>query len=130
MSTLAEPGSRPVTSPRDPEALAALVHTAGSTGEPKAVMLSHRALLAHAEHTDALDFVGPQTTVLGLLPFFGVFGLNAVLGGWLRSGARLVIMDGFDGFFDVVHGEEVTNLPAAPALLYRIRQRRSLAPPI
>ena len=121
LSTLEQPGSGPVTSPRDPEALAALVHTAGSTGEPKAVMLSHRALLAHAEHTDALDFVGPQTTVLGLLPFFGVFGLNAVLGGWLRSGARLVIMDGFDGFFDVVHDEEVTNLPAAPALLYRIR---------
>ena len=47
-----------------------------------------------------MDFVGPQTTVLGLLPFFGVFGLNAVLGGWLRSGARLVIMDGFDGFFE------------------------------
>ena len=122
LSTLAAPESGPVSSPRDPEALATLVYTAGSTGEPKAVMLSHRALLAHAEHTYALDFVGPQTTVLGLLPLFGVFGLNAVLGGWLRSGARLVVMDGFDGFFDVVHGEAVTNLPAAPALLYRIRQ--------
>ena len=97
------------------------MYTAGSTGDPKAVMLSHRALIAHAEHTYALDFVGPQTTVLGLLPFFGAFGLNAVLGGWLRSGARLVVLDGFDGFFDVVHREEVTNLPAAPALLYRIR---------
>ena len=122
LSTLAGSGSEPVIAPRDPEALSALVYTAGSTGDPKAVMLSHRALIAHAEHTYALDFVGPQTTVLGLLPFFGVFGLNAVLGGWLRSGARLVVLDGFDGFFDVVHREEVTNLPVAPAVLYRIRQ--------
>ena len=48
-----------------------------------------------------------------------MFGLNAVLGGWLRSGARLVVLDD-DGFFDVVPGEQVTHLPTAPALLARI----------
>jgi long-chain acyl-CoA synthetase len=120
LSALAEPDRGAVTSPRDPEALAALVHTAGSTGDPKPVMLSHRALLAHADHTAALEVVGPETTVLAALPFFGVFGLNAVLGGWLRSGGRLVVTDGFDAFFAVVHGEQVTNLTLAPALLRRI----------
>ena len=126
LSALAQPGSGSVTSPPDPEALAALVHTAGSTGDPKAVMLSHRALLAQTEHTATLDLVGPETTVLAMLPFFGVFGLSAVLGGWLGSGSRLVVLDGFEGFFDVVHGEQVTNLPTAPALLSRIvRDERS-----
>jgi long-chain acyl-CoA synthetase len=76
-------------------------------------------LLSHTEQAEVLGF-GPQTTVLALLPLSGVFGLNAVLGGWLRSGARLVVLDGFDGFFDVVPGEQATHLPAAPALLARI----------
>lgn len=92
LAAVAAGGGSPVDSPPDPEALAALVHTAGSTGEPRPAMLSHRALLAHTEQADVLGF-GPQATVLALLPLSGVFGLNAVLGGWLRSGARLVVLD-------------------------------------
>jgi long-chain acyl-CoA synthetase len=120
LAALAGKGAGPVTSPQDPEALAALVRTAGTSGDPKTAMLSHRALLSHIEHAAALDVVGPATTVLAMLPLFGIFGLNSVLGSWLRAAARLVIMDGFDGFFDVVRGEQVTNLPVAPALLYRM----------
>jgi long-chain acyl-CoA synthetase len=120
LQALAGQGTGTVTSPRDPETLAALVLTAGTSGDPKTVMLSHRALLSHAEQAAALDLLGPSTTVLAMLPLFGVFGLNAVLGSWLRSGARLVIMDGFDGFFEVVRDETVTNLPVAPAMLYRM----------
>jgi long-chain acyl-CoA synthetase len=120
LHALAGQGAGPVTSPQDAEALAALVLTAGTSGSPKTVMLSHRALLSHIEHAAALELVGPTTTVLAMLPLFGVFGLNAVLGSWLRAGARLVILDGFDAYFDVVREEEVTNLPVAPALLHRM----------
>ena len=120
LQALAGQGAGPVTSPQDPEALAALVCTAGTSGDPKTVMLSHRALISHTEQMAALDLVGPSTTVLTVLPLFGVFGLNAVLGSWLRSGAQLVIMDGFEDFFDVARDEAVTNLPVAPALLYRM----------
>lgn len=120
LDELADHGDAPVASPPDPEALAAVVHTAGSTGEPKAVMLSHRALLSHTQHAAALGIVGPATTVLAMLPLSGIFGLNAVLGAWLQSGARLVVLDGFERFFDAVVAEEVTDLPVAPALIYRI----------
>jgi long-chain acyl-CoA synthetase len=120
LSALAPAEPTPVTSPRDPEALAALVHTAGSTGDPRPVMLSHRALLAGAGQTAALDVAGPEAVVLAVLPFSGVYGLNAVLGGWLATSARLVVLDGSDGLLDVVHREQVTNLAVAPALLARI----------
>ena len=43
----------------------------------------------------------------------------------LMSGARLVIMDGFDGFADVVAEEKITNLPVAPAVLTRDSGRRA-----
>ena len=55
-----------------------------------------------------------------MLPLFHVFGLNAVLGSWATSGARLVIMDGFDGFAEVLTEEHITNVPLAPPVLARI----------
>jgi long-chain acyl-CoA synthetase len=118
---LAGHASAPVSSPPDPETLAVLLYTAGTSGRPKAAMLSHRALISHLEHVEPLGIVGPSTTVLAILPMFHVYGLNAVLGSWAMGGARLVIMDGFgDDFFEVVRAEEVTNLPLSPALLKRI----------
>ena len=60
-----------------------------------------------------------ESVVLAMLPLFHVFGLNAVLGGWALAGARLVIMDGMEGFFEVVAAEQVTNVPLAPAVLTR-----------
>ena len=61
-----------------------------------------------------------ESVVLAMLPLFHVFGLNAVLGSWAMAGARLVIMDGFDGFAEVLAGEAITNVPLAPPVLARI----------
>ena len=120
LDELAKVAALPVSSPRDPEALAVLLYTAGTSGEPRAAMLSHRALLSHLRSVASLEILDRESTVLAMLPLFHVFGLNAVLGSWVASGARLVIMDGFDGFADVVSGEHITNLPLAPAVLARI----------
>ena len=56
-----------------------------------------------------LEILDRESVVLAMLPLFHVFGLNAVLGSWAMSGARLVIMDGYDGFADVLAGEAITN---------------------
>ena len=47
LAALAAPGATPTSSPKDREALAVLLYTAGTSGEPKAAMLTHRALLGH-----------------------------------------------------------------------------------
>ena len=52
---LADAGAAAVSSPPDAETLAALLYTAGTSGEPKAAMLTHRALLAHLSHLEALE---------------------------------------------------------------------------
>ncbi len=114
---LADAGGAVVSSPPDPETLAALLYTAGTSGEPKAAMLTHRALLAHVADLAALELLDSEAVLLAMLPLFHVFGLNAVLGGWLGAGARMVIMDGYDGILDVLDAEQITNLPLAPALL-------------
>ena len=120
LDQLSDPTAQPVSSPRDPEALAVLLYTAGSSGEPKAAMLTHRALLSHLHNVASLQVLDRDDVVLAVLPLFHVFGLNAVLGSWVMSGARLVIMNGFDGFGDVLAAEKITNLPVVPPILARI----------
>ena len=110
-----------VSSPADAESLAVLLATAGTSGRPRAAMLTHRALLAHVEHVGRLGVLGPDDVVLAALPLFHVFGLNAVLGGWLGAGSRLVVTDGSpDGLCALVRDEGVTNLPLAPTGLRRL----------
>jgi len=103
------------------EDLAALLYTSGTSGHPRAAMLSHRALLADIEAVMALDppAMRADDVVLGVLPLFHVYGLNAVLGVALRTGATLVLTERFDGdgTLELVRRHGVTNVPAAPPVL-------------
>ena len=102
----------------DPEALAVLLYTSGTSGRPRGAMLSHRALRANIEQVAQVDppMVVGQDVVLGVLPLFHVYGLNAVLGQVLRQHARLVLVDGFDpeGSLDLIEDEAISVLPVAP----------------
>jgi len=107
-----------VPATQDTEALAVLLYTSGTSGRPRGAMLSHRALVANLEQAAAVEPapVGPTDVVLGVLPLFHVYGLNAVLGQVVRQGARLVLVDGFEAesALDIVEGEAVTVVPVAP----------------
>jgi long-chain acyl-CoA synthetase len=107
--------------PRDAEALAVILYTSGTSGKPRGVMLSHRALIANIEQTAAIDPppVSRDDVCLGLLPMFHIYGLNAVLGQAVRQGARTLMVDGFDpgGLLDTIAAEGVTNLPLAPPVV-------------
>jgi long-chain acyl-CoA synthetase len=116
-------GRAPTPSPQDPETLAVLLYTAGTSGRPRAAMLPHRALLANVEQAASLTPapLGPDDRVLGVLPLFHVYGLNAVLGQALRQMACVVLADRFDAdrILDLVERERVTNVPIAPPALAR-----------
>ena len=100
-----------------------LLYTSGTSGRPRAAMLSHRALLANIEQVAAVDppMITGRDVVLGVLPLFHVYGLNAVLGQVLRQCARLVLVDGFDpeGSLDIIEDE---------AISVRARSRRRSSP--
>jgi len=109
---------QPVPGATDPESLAVLLYTSGTSGRPRAAMLSHRALLANIEQTAAIDppMITGRDVVLGVLPLFHVYGLNAVLGQVVRQHSRLVLVDGFDpeGSLDIIEDEAISVLPVAP----------------
>jgi long-chain acyl-CoA synthetase len=111
----------PAPLPEDPERLAVLLYTSGTSGRPRAAMLTHRALLANIEQNAAVDppVLTCDDVVLGVLPLFHVYGLNAVLGQVVRQQARLVLVEAFhpQRTLAVVQEEGVTVLPLAPPVL-------------
>jgi long-chain acyl-CoA synthetase len=129
VSALPVPGETPYESLRaddgtdvpgggDPERLAVLLYTSGTSGRPRAAMLSNRALLANVEQAALVrpPMLTDDDVVLGVLPLFHVYGLNAVLGQVLHQRARLVLVEGFDkeDTLGVIEQEGVTVLPVAP----------------
>ncbi len=102
----------------DAERLATLLYTSGTSGRPRAAMLSHRALLANIDQVSRVDppMIHGDDVVLGVLPLFHVYGLNAVLGGVLRRRAKLVLVDRFDpqGTLDLIEDEACSVVPVAP----------------
>ena len=111
---------RPVPPLPDPERLAALLYTSGTSGRPRAAMLSHRALLANLEQVAAVDppMMHGDDVVLGVIPLFHVYGLNAVLGGVLRHRARLLLVEKFDpqAVLDLIDDEACSVVPIVPAV--------------
>nr|WP_314623968.1 class I adenylate-forming enzyme family protein [uncultured Noviherbaspirillum sp.] len=74
---------------------AVMVYTSGTTGAPKAVMLSHANLLFIGSNNRLLRKLGPGDTVYGVLPLSHVYGLSALLVASLISGAALLLAPRF-----------------------------------
>jgi acyl-[acyl-carrier-protein]-phospholipid O-acyltransferase/long-chain-fatty-acid--[acyl-carrier-protein] ligase len=61
------------------DALATVIFSSGSTGEPKGVMLSQFNLLANIEQCGEVIALDESQRVLGILPFFHSFGFTVTL---------------------------------------------------
>ncbi|MEV5296916.1 AMP-binding protein [Amycolatopsis methanolica] len=79
------------------EDIAVLSYTSGTTGPPRGVMLSHRALLANLEQLGRIDPppVGHPDRVLIAIPLFHVYGLGPGLLLSTAVGATAVLAERF-----------------------------------
>jgi long-chain acyl-CoA synthetase len=107
--------------PTGGEQPAVLLFTSGASADPRAAVLSHRALVSNLDQVMALEptTVTECDVLLGVLPLFHVYGLNALLGQSLRSGASLVLCDRFDPVdaLAVMRRHAVTVAPLSPPML-------------
>lgn len=102
--------------------VAALVYTSGTTGAPKAVMLTHRNLIFIGANSRALRGLVPEDQVYGVLPLSHVYGLSALLIASLMSGACLRLVPHFapDALARALSEEGVTVLHGVPAMYARL----------
>jgi len=112
------PAAKPVK--LKPSLLAVLQYTGGTTGTPKAAMLTHGNVLANARQVQHwLGTPHPQgETVLAVLPLFHVFALTSVLMLGTATASKLVLMPQFNlgTLIKLMQRYKPTLLPGVPTL--------------
>jgi len=73
----------------DPDALATVIFSSGSTGVPKGVMLTHKNILNNIDGFADLFPMTARDCFIGVLPFFHSFGLTGTLWFPLISGCAV-----------------------------------------
>ena len=102
----------------DPDAVALVLHTSGTTSRPKRVPLRHRNLLASVANIVAAYRLGPEDRSLAVMPLFHVHGLLASALATLASGGTVVVPGRFNplAFWPLMRSERITWYSASPTL--------------
>jgi fatty-acyl-CoA synthase len=79
----------------DPEDIVSIVFTSGTTGDPKAVAISHRALIARAGVIGIDWSLEPGDAFIGWAPLFHISSSDYLFTTPVLSGV-FIVMDGFD----------------------------------
>lgn len=117
--------------PVDPvKDLAALQYTGGTTGVSKGVMLTHANLGYNAQQAKAVLHTIKETgeIMLGLLPFFHIYGLTVCVNFGTLIGATLVPMAKFVPLdvLKTIHRKRPTIFPCAPSIFIALLQQKNL----
>ncbi|MBU0514867.1 MAG: long-chain fatty acid--CoA ligase [Proteobacteria bacterium] len=116
-----EPPPRPAI---DPEAMAALIYSGGTSGVSKGIMLSHYGLAVNARQLAAWVGLEGGDSVLGVMPLFHGFGLSAGLNAPLLHGGATILLPRFDalGLVKAVHHERPTLMAGVPTMFIAIKE--------
>jgi acyl-CoA synthetase (AMP-forming)/AMP-acid ligase II len=117
-----EPGATPDKVEIDPEDLSVLPYSSGTTGLMKGVMLTHRNLVANIEQAWNSMPLDEDDTLVGLMPFFHIYGQTVVLNLGLAKGSTIVTMQRFDcdALMDLMEEHGVTWLHVAPPVILQL----------
>ena len=104
----------------DPNDIAVLPYSSGTTGLPKGVMLTHRNLVANILQLDGTDhYRDGADTLICFLPFFHIYGLTVLMLAGVWRGATLVVMPRFDllQYLDLIERHRATFLHVVPPVV-------------
>ncbi len=111
--------------------VAVLQYTGGTTGRPKAAMLSHRNLVANVTQADAWNTTRRpgEEVVLAAIPFFHIYGLTVALFLGFVEGATVVIQTRPEirELLTLIDRYRPTQFPGVPALYLAFTRQPDLA---
>ena len=119
----------------DPQTdVAVLQYTGGTSGTPKGAMLTHAnitasiaQILAYTEPMGLL--IAGEEKLIGILPFFHVFAMNAVMNLGIAIGAEIILLPRFDVDLTLktIHRTKATVLAAVPTIYTALNTAKNLS---
>ena len=111
----------PVAQFADPDAVAVVLFTSGTTSAPKAVELTHNNLTSYITGTVEFDSAQPGDAALICVPPYHIAGVSAALSN-LYAGRKMVYLSAFDAaeWVRLVDAEAVSSATVVPTMLDRI----------
>ncbi|TFV56931.1 long-chain fatty acid--CoA ligase [Mycobacterium sp. PS03-16] len=105
----------------DPDAVAVVLFTSGTTSRPKAVELTHNNLTSYVTGTVEFASADPADAALICVPPYHIAGVGAAMSN-LYAGRKMVYLRHFDAreWIRLVNAEGVTTATVVPTMLDRI----------
>ena len=123
----ATPFSEMLSSPADADTVdispandvVTLPYSSGTTGLAKGVMLTHRNLVANVVQSEQSFHLREGERVLGVMPFYHIYGMTVIMNLALHSGATIVTMPRFEleAFLRVLQDHRVSRAYIAPPIV-------------
>jgi long-chain acyl-CoA synthetase len=126
------PGPLPPFSGDPATTVAVFQYTGGTTGVPKAAMLTHRNLVANIEQANAWNTSRRpgEEVIMASIPFFHVYGLTVALLMGLADGGTLVIQTNareIRELLKLIDRYQPTQFPGVPALYNAFNSQPDIA---
>ncbi|MDT5222514.1 MAG: hypothetical protein QOF15_4619, partial [Mycobacterium sp.] len=105
----------------DPDGVAIVLFTSGTTSKPKAVELSHGNLTSYITGTVEFGSADTEDAALICVPPYHIAGVNAAMSN-LYAGRKMVYLNNFEAreWVRLVAEEKVTTATVVPTMLARI----------
>ena len=129
---LAKTPTDSVQTPANPDNVAVLQYTGGTTGTPKGAMLTHRNLVANAAQCAAWFVTGAHgpERVLGAIPLFHVYGLTAVMLLSIVKGGEVILYPNprdIGAILKLIDKTKPSLFPGVPTMYIAILRHPNLA---
>ncbi|MDY7033782.1 MAG: long-chain fatty acid--CoA ligase, partial [Thermodesulfobacteriota bacterium] len=105
----------------EPDDVALFQYTGGTTGLPKAAMLTHRNITSNVLQLSRWlpAFEYGKEKVMGAIPFFHVYGMTVCMGMGIHSGSEIIVVPdprNIEHVMEVIHREKCSIFPGVPAM--------------
>jgi acyl-CoA synthetase (AMP-forming)/AMP-acid ligase II len=107
----------------DPDAVALMLYTSGTTSAPKAAVLRHQHLVSYLLGSVDFGAAGEHEAALVSVPPYHIAGVSNLLSN-IYAGRRVVYLHNFtpEGWLDCVRTEQISHALLVPTMIARITE--------